>query len=140
MGRGYLKVAKENKRSVYITDENLELLEKFKEKSKKKKSLSYWLNQVLEEFNKGKRFVLKGEDEYVSVKFSCKKELAELLEELKNNFDKEAVVQMINQRLLEEFVNQGRENRRKYPDRLYSGDSYLDKLAEKCKKFLISKR
>ncbi len=139
MGRGYLKVATENKKSVYISSDNIEILEKLKEKSKKK-SLSYWLNKVLDEYRSCKRFLIKGKEGYIPVKISCKKELADLLEQLGENFDTSAVVQLVNQRLLEEFNNQAREYRRKYPDRLYSGDNYLDKLAEKCKKFLISKR
>lgn len=132
-------MAKENKKSVYITDENIELLEKYKAKAKKK-SLSYWLNKILDECRAVKRFIIKDKEGYIPIKISCKVELVELLEKLEENFDVSAVVQLVNQRLLEEFSQQGRTIRRKYPDRLYSGDNYIDRLAETCKKKIKFKK
>lgn len=128
-------MAKENKKCVYITDNNLELLSKYSSKHNKK-SLSYWLNKILDEFRRTKRFVNKDKKGYTTVKISCKDELVELLEKLKENYDKETVIQLVNTRLLEEFSQQTKEKPRRFPDRLYSGNNYIDRLAEKCKKFL----
>lgn len=128
-------MAKENKKCVYITGDNLELLSKYSSKYNKK-SLSYWLNKILDEFRRTKRFINKDKKGYTTVKISCKDELVELLEKLGENYDKEAVIQLINTRLLEEFSQQVREKLRKFPDRLYSGDNHIDRMAEKCKKFL----
>lgn len=132
-------MATENKKSIYIQDDNIDVVNQLLEKTKKK-SFSFVVNKVLEEFRKCKRFASQKykTQGYVPIKVYIRAELLEALEYLEKNFDTEAVIQLVNQRLIEEFVEQSKyaHRRRKFPDRLYSGDKYLDKLAEKLKSTL----
>ena len=132
-------MATDNKKSIYIQDDNINVVNQLLEKTKKK-SFSFVVNKVLEEFRRCKRIASQKykTQGYVPIKVYIRPELLEALENLEKNFDTEAVIQLVNQRLIEEFVEQSKyaHRRRKFPDRLYSGDKYLDKLAEKLKSTL----
>ena len=133
-------MSKENKRCVYIEAENLSYLQKIAEKLKKN-TLSHAINVIINEYRKVKRFIVKDE-KYISVKISMRVELYRILEKVKEKSkDKgdKAVCDLINIRLLEEFCYQTKENKTRFPDRLYTDDDYINRLADKVSDEFINK-
>lgn len=129
-------MAKENKKSVYITSENIKYLSEEAERTKKK-SISQIFNKIVNKFRNIIMFTKESNaKEYVNACFSIRPELSELLQEVQRKYGTDAVIELVNLRLLEEFNNQIKGGRRRFPDRTYSWDDYITKLAEKCKKFL----
>ena len=133
-------MSKENKRCVYIEAENLSYLQKIAEKLKKN-TLSHAINVIINEYRKIKRFIIKDE-KYISVKISIRTELYRILEKVKEKSkDKgdKAVCDLINIWLLEEFYYQIKENKTKFPDRLYNDDDYINRLSDKVSDEFIKK-
>ena len=133
-------MSKENKRCVYVEAENLSYLQKIAEKLKKN-TLSHAINTIISEYRKIKRFIVKDE-KYISVKISMRVELYRILEKVKEKSkDKgdKSVCDLINIRLLEEFYYQIKENKTKFPDRLYNDDDYINRLSDKVSDEFIKK-
>lgn len=124
------------KRCMYITADNMEFMEKQAEKSKKK-TLSHTLNVIVNVFKNAILFKKRKNNEgYKYAIISMKPELIELLKVVKKKYGDDAVVELINLRLMEEFESQYKQERRRFPDRSYAGDSYIKKLGDRCKKYL----
>lgn len=124
------------KRCVYINAENMEFLEQQTKKSKKG-TLSNVLNIIIKAFRNAVLFKKRKDNEdYKYAIVSLRPELIELLKVVKKKYGDDAVVELINLRLLEEFEKQYKQERRRFPDRSYAGDKYVDKLADRCKKYL----
>ena len=129
MSKGY-------KKCVYINSENMEFLEKKTEKSKKG-TLSNVLNIVIKVFRNAVLFKKRdGDKDYQYAIISMKPELLELLKIVKKKYGDDAVVELINLRLMEEFEHQYKQERRRFPDRTYAGDKHIEKLGDRCKKYL----
>lgn len=132
-------MGKDNKRCVYISDDNIGYLAEEATKTKKK-SMSQILNRVMDKFRNLVRFNI-GKSNYIDVCVSMRPELVELLQEVQRKSGNEAVTELLNTRLLEEFNYQINSNRRRFPDRLYSGEIYIDALVEKLRRnFFFSKK
>ena len=124
------------KRCVYINADNMEFLEQQTKKSKKG-TLSNVLNIVVKVFRNAVLFKKRQDnDDYKFAIVSLRPELIELLKVVKKKYGDDAVVELINLRLLEEFEKQYKQERRRFPDRTYSGDKHIQKLGERCKKHL----
>ena len=124
------------KRCVYINSDNMEFLQVKTEKSKKG-TLSNVLNIIVKVFKNSVLFKKRKNDEnYQYAIVSMKPELLELLKAVKKKYGDDAVVELINLRLLEEFEKQYKQERRRFPDRTYAGDKYVDRLGDRCKKYL----
>ncbi len=124
------------KKCVYINAENMEFLENQAEKSKKG-TLSNVLNIVVKVFRNAVLFKKRKNNEgYKYVIVSMRPELIELLKVVKQKYGDDAVVELVNLRLLEEFEHQYKQERRRFPDRSYAGDKHIEKLADRCKKYL----
>lgn len=124
------------KKCVYINAENMEFLEGKTEKSKKK-TISHTLNVIVNVFKNAVLFKKRENTEgYKYAIVSLKPELLELLKVVKKKYGDDAVVELINLRLLEEFEHQYKHERRRFPDRTYAGDSHIQKLGERCGKYL----
>ena len=124
------------KRCVYINAENMEFLEQQTKKSKKG-TLSNVLNIIIKAFRNAILFKKRKDNEdYKYAIVSMKPELIELLKVVKKKYGDDAVVELINLRLLEDFEHQYKQERRRFPDRTYAGDSYIKKLGDRCKKYL----
>lgn len=124
------------KRCVYINAENMEFLEQQTKKSKKG-TLSNVLNIIIKAFRNAILFKKRKDNEdYKYAIVSMKPELIELLKVVKKKYGDDAVVELINLRLLEEFEKQYKQERRRFPDRSYAGDKHIEKLADRCKKYL----
>ena len=124
------------KQCVYINAVNMEFLKSQAEKSKKG-TLSNVLNIIVKVFKNAVLFKKRQDnDDYKFAIVSLRPELIELLKVVKKKYGDDAVVELINLRLLEEFEHQYKQERRRFPDRSYAGDKYVDKLADRCKKYL----
>jgi hypothetical protein len=124
------------KKCVYITADNMEFLENQAKKSKKG-TLSNVLNIIVKVFKNAVLFKKRKNNEgYKYVIVSMRPELIELLKVVKQKYGDDAVVELINLRLLEEFEKQNKQERRRFPDRSYAGDKHIAKLGERCKKYL----
>ena len=124
------------KKCVYINAENMEFLENQAEKSKKG-TLSNVLNIIVKVFKNAVLFKKRQDnDDYKFAIVSLRPELLELLKIVKKKYGDDAVVELINLRLLEEFEKQYKQERRRFPDRSYAGDKHIEKLGERCKKYL----
>ena len=132
-------MSKENKRCVYIEADNLSYLQRIAEKLKKN-TLSHAINVIINEYRKIKRFIVKDE-KYINVKISIRVELYRILEDIKKRSKEgdKAVCDLINIRLLEEFYYQIKENKTKFPDRLYNDNDYINRLADKVSDEFIKK-
>lgn len=129
-------MAKGYKKCVYINSDNMEFLENQAEKSKKG-TLSNVLNIIVKAFRNAVLFKKRQDnDDYKFAIVSMKPELIELLKVVKKKYGDDAVVELINLRLLEEFEKQHKQERRRFPDRSYAGDKHIEKLADRCKKYL----
>lgn len=126
-------MGKENKKCLYIQKENLDYLLVFAQ-NLRKKTMSNALNLIIDGARQGKMFIKPEDVNYKNVTISIHEDLIEIMELLKNNFNSDAVIHLVNQRLMEEFLLQVKGKRKKFPDRLYSGWDYLKKLAEKLHK------
>ena len=127
-------MSKGHKRCVYITADNMEFLQEKTDKSKKG-TLSNVLNIIVKVFRNAVLFKKRqGDKDYQYAIVSMKPELLELLKAVKKKYGDDAVVELINLRLLEEFEKQYKQERRRFPDRSYAGDKYVDRLADRCKK------
>ena len=114
----------------------MEFLEGKTEKSKKK-TISHTLNVIVNVFKNAVLFKKRENTEgYKYAIVSLKPELLELLKVVKKKYGDDAVVELINLRLLEEFEKQYKQERRRFPDRSYAGDKHIEKLGERCKKYL----
>lgn len=114
----------------------MEFLKEKTEKSKKG-TLSHVLNVIVNVFKNAVLFKKRQDnDNYKYAIVSLRPELIELLKVVKKKYGDDAVVELINLRLLEEFEHQYKQERRRFPDRSYAGDKYVDKLADRCKKYL----
>lgn len=124
------------KRCVYINAENMDFLKEKTEKSKKG-TLSHVLNIIVKVFRNAVLFKKRQDNEdYKFAIVSLRPELIELLKIVKKKYGDDAVVELINLRLLEEFEKQYKQERRRFPDRTYAGDKYVNRLGERCKKHL----
>ena len=124
------------KRCVYINSENMKFLEQQAEKSKKG-TLSNVLNIIVKAFRKAVLFKKRqGNEDYQYAIISMRPELIELLKVVKQKYGDDAVVELINLRLLEEFEQQYKQERRRFPDRSYAGDKHIEKLGNRCGKYL----
>lgn len=124
-------MAERNKRSIYINDGNMEYLSKVADKYSEK-SKSKIINHIINKFRAMVFFNAKSKEGYVDVCVPLKSELSELLHEVQRKYGDEAVTELINLRLMEEFIHQIKGGRRRYPDRTYTSEGYISKLAEKC--------
>lgn len=106
-------------------------------KKSKKGTLSNVLNIIVKVFKNAVLFKKRdGDKDYQYAIISMKPELLELLKAVKKKYGDDAVVELINLRLLEEFEKQYKQERRRFPDRSYAGDKHIEKLGERCKKYL----
>lgn len=129
MSKGY-------KKCVYLNSENMEFLENQAEKSKKG-TLSNVLNIIVKAFRNAVLFKKRKNNEgYKFAIVSMRPELIELLKVVKQKYGDDAVVELINLRLLEEFEQQYKQERRRFPDRSYAGDKHIEKLGNRCGKYL----
>lgn len=128
-------MAERNKKSIYINDDNIEYLSEIADRYEKK-SKSHIINQVIGIFRDLIFFSTKSKEDYVNVCVPMKSELAELLLEVQRKYGDDAVTELVNLRLLEEFARQIKGGRRNFPDRTYANEGYISKLAEKCKNHL----
>lgn len=129
-------MSKGHKRCVYITADNMEFLQEKTDKSKKG-TLSNVLNIIVKVFRNAVLFKKRQDnDDYKFAIVSLRPELIELLKVVKKKYGDDAVVELINLRLLEEFDKQYKQERRRFPDRTYAGDKHIEKLGERCKKYL----
>ena len=114
-------MSKGHKRCVYITADNMEFLQEKTDKSKKG-TLSNVLNIIVKVFRNAVLFKKRqGDKDYQYAIVSMKPELLELLKAVKKKYGDDAVVELINLRLLEEFEKQYKQERRRFPDRSYAG-------------------
>lgn len=129
MSKGY-------KRCVYINADNMDFLQEKTDKSKKG-TLSNVLNIIVKVFRNAVLFKKRQDNEdYKYAIVSMKPELIELLKVVKKKYGDDAVVELINLRLMEEFESQYRQERRRFPDRTYAGDNHIQKLGDRCGKYL----
>ena len=114
----------------------MEFLQEKTDKSKKG-TLSHVLNVIVNVFKNALLFKKRqGDKDYQYAIISMKPELLELLKIVKKKYGDDAVVELINLRLLEEFEHQYKQERRRFPDRTYAGDNHIQKLGERYKKYL----
>lgn len=129
-------MAKGFKQCVYINANNMEFLKNQAEKSKKG-TLSNVLNTIVRVFQNAVLFKKRqGDKDYKYAIVSLRPELIELLKVVKKKYGDDAVVELINLRLLEEFEQQYKQERRRFPDRTYAGDKHIEKLGDRCGKYL----
>lgn len=130
---------KGNKRSLYLSDTNLEFLQAEAAKTKKK-SVSQTLNRLLDNIINTISFKRKSNEGYIDTTVSLRVELVDVLEVIREKHGDAAVSEFVNYCVLKILNKQGMDGRARYPDRVYCGDNYIADLARKCKKFLFEKR
>ena len=130
---------KGNKRSLYLSDTNLEFLQAEAAKTKKK-SVSQVLNRLLDNIINKISFKGKSNEGYTDVTVSLRIELIDVLEVIREKHGDDAVSEFINYCVLKVLNKQGMGGRSRYPDRVYCGDNYIVELARKCKKFLFNQK
>ena len=124
------------KQCVYINAENMDFLKSQAEKSKKG-TLSNVLNVIVNVFKNSVLFKKRKDNKnYKYAIVSLRPELIELLKVVKQKYGDDAVVELINLRLMEEFESQYKQERRRFPDRTYAGGKYVNRLADRCKGYL----
>lgn len=130
---------KGNKRSLYLSNANLEFLQAEAIKTKKK-SVSQTLNRLIESVINNVSFKRKSNEGYIDSTISLREELVDVLEVIREKHGDDAVAEFVNYCVLKVLNKQGMDGRSRYPDRVYCGDNYIIELARKCKKFLFNKR
>ena len=130
---------KGNKRSLYLSDTNLEFLQAEAAKTKKK-SVSQTLNRLLDNIINTISFKRKSNEGYIDTTVSLRVELVDVLEVIREKHGDDAVAEFVNYCVLKVLNKQGMGGRSRYPDRVYCGDNYIVELARKCKKFLFNQK
>ena len=129
---------KGNKRSLYLSNTNLEFLCAETAKTKKK-SVSQILNRLIENVINTISFKKEFNEGYIDTTVSLRVELVDILEVIREKHGDDAVSEFVNYCILKVINKQGMDGRARYPDRVYCGDNYIIELAKKCKKFLFKK-
>lgn len=133
-------MAKNNKKCVYITDENIEYIKQKIERLFKKcgeaRTFSHEVNKAIDVLRTKKLFKKKisSNNKYEYAIFHLKPELIDMLDYVAKKYDSDAVVQLVNWQLLKFFQKQIKEKDEAFPNRSYVGDNYIEKLATACKK------
>lgn len=130
---------KGNKRSLYLSDTNLEFLQAEAAKTKKK-SVSQTLNRLIENVINTISFKKEFNEGYIDTTISLRGELVDVLEVIRGKHGDAAVSEFVNYCVLKVLNKQGMDGRSRYPDRVYCGDNYIVELARKCKKFLFNQK
>ena len=122
------------KTSVYINQDNEKKLRELV-KANPKLTTSGIINEALDDYLNRYSFdtsELRCKKEYRVVVFRLHKEVVRLLVQLKKNFSAKAVNELLMTLILREFDNQS--GRTKFPDRLYVGLEYINKLIDRLSK------
>lgn len=122
------------KTSVYINQGNEKKLRELV-KANPKLTTSGIINEALDDYLNRYSFdtsELRCKKEYRVVVFRLRKEVVRLLVQLKKNFSAKAVNELLMTLILREFDNQS--GRTKFPDRLYVGLEYINKLIDRLSK------